>query len=622
MLIAVSYALLLALLKAWGAFEPVRAASMRPRRLDLQGRVVSACVETRRGDRLDMEAAVQGAAARVEAYLPRGTCDRLAPLPGQTIGVEGKLRAPRPWLGPGDFDEAAVLASRGVAYVMQGARARVVDERIPFAWRAHAWAERLRRLARGAFQRRLAEDDARLMEGLLFGYKGALSRGLQRQIQDAGAMHLIVPSGAKIGVIVWGLAWLLRRAGLSAAAALVPAALAGGLFCLMAGAEAPYLRAYAAALAGLAAAIWPGREPGGLHAIALSALAIMLAWPRALFSAGFQMSYSAALALWLIARRWRPAIGPRPMRGALRVLLVSFAVQVALWPLLANIFGRASVVGVVANIVLVPASAWLMCCGLALWAASGWAAAAALLARTATLALFGFKWVCASCAALPCAAVDLCPMTRGAVVVWYGACVALFLLPELKPAAVAACLAVSAALFGAVNAWAEGPKLEVCIMGDRRGWSALVEKPGRERLAVGAGLPPARLAAAWRELGARPIDELIVAGKTRADLRGIKVEGRWPVRRITRRDAPVDVEFRSFHLRFLEEPGLAVIRRGPAGPAEFCILLHSAAVAPEWCAPAGIRGVGVEGALWITTDGERYQIASTGAGRPLRRPIL
>ncbi|MCX5787975.1 MAG: DUF4131 domain-containing protein, partial [Elusimicrobia bacterium] len=184
-LIAVSYALLLALLKAWGAFEPVRAASMRPRRLDLQGRVVSACVETRRGDRLDMEAAVQGAAARVEAYLPRGTCDRLAPLPGQTIGVEGKLRAPRPWLGPGDFDEAAVLASRGGAYVMQGARARVVAGRIPFAWRAHAWAERLRRLARGAFQRRLAEDDARLMEGLLFGYKGALSRGLQRQIQDA-----------------------------------------------------------------------------------------------------------------------------------------------------------------------------------------------------------------------------------------------------------------------------------------------------------------------------------------------------------------------------------------------------------------------------------------------------
>lgn len=619
-LLTVSYALLLALLKAWGAFEPA-GAPPRPRRVALVGRVASACVETGRGDRLDIEAAIRGSCERVEAYLPRGSCDSIAPLPGQTIETRGTLRSPRRWLSPGDFDEAEVLAARGVRLVLQGERTRVVEAAVPFAWGPRAWAERLRRSAHAAFRSRLGPDDSRLMEGLLFGYKGSLSRGLQRQIQDAGAMHLIVPSGAKVGFIVWGLAWLLSRCGLSSVFSLAAAACVGAFYCLMAGAEAPYLRAYAAALAALAAALWPGREPGGLQAIAVSALAILLAWPRALFSAGFQMSYAAALALWVAARRWRPDVGPSWARGPLRVLMISLAVQLALWPLLANVFGRASVVGLVANIVLIPASAWLMGCGLALWASCGWPAAAALSARATAWGLFGFKWVCAACAALPSAAVDLVPMSACGVIVWYLASLGLFLLPDWKPSAAAGALAGAVLLFCRGAAWATGPRLDVCLIGDTRGWSALATRPSGEHIAVGAGLAPARLAAAWRELGARPVADWVIAREDRRP-RGLAVVRRWPVRRVTRIGSPADIEFGRFRLRFFEDRDLATIRRGPAGPVEFCILLRPSATAPPWCAPAGIRGLGAEGALWITTDGERYQITSTGAGRPLRRPLL
>ena len=64
---------------------------------------------------------------------------------------------------------------------------------------------------------------------------------------------------------------------------------------------------------------------------------------------------------------------PRWLRGLVCMAAVSIIVQVMLWPLFANTFGRGSLVGVLANLILVPASGLLMAAGFGAWLAALWA---------------------------------------------------------------------------------------------------------------------------------------------------------------------------------------------------------------------------------------------------------
>ncbi|MBI4348524.1 MAG: ComEC/Rec2 family competence protein [Elusimicrobia bacterium] len=621
-LLAVSYALGLTLLKCWGAFEPEREAGRSRRGVGerLEARVVSPCLESRLGDAVLLAADTGRAAGeRVQTFLPRGSCGRDAALPGDRVAAIGSIRPPRRALMPGDFDEAGLLEARGARFILHARRLEALPGARSPRWLFAAWAERARRSASAAFRRWLAPDDARLLGGLLFGDKSGLDPELARRIRDAGAMHLLVASGTNVAFLMWGAFALLVRAGLSRPAALAPAALAGAFYCLMAGAGAPSLRAYAATCSGLAAFLWPARDAGALQAIAWSGLLLLAVDPTALFSPSFQMTYAAALALWLARPRWRLSAGPRWARACVAIVSATLAVQLALWPCFANVFGRGSLVGLASNVVLVPTSGAYIAGGLALWLVSPWPPLAQPAAAVLTCALGAFKAFCGLCAAVPYAAIDLAPMDRLQVLAWYAGCVAAFLLPRWRPALALSGLAAAILAWRAAAAWAAGPRLEACFVGDRRGYATWARLPGGETLLVDAGLAPARLAAALKELGG-PVDRLVLTGGDPRRTRGMAVTRRWPVKRVERVFGPFGLEFGRFLLEFGAADGLATVRRG--GGIEFCILRHPAAVAPAECFPAGIRGVGYEGAVWIITDGERYEISSTTARRPLGRPLL
>ncbi|MBI5625479.1 MAG: ComEC/Rec2 family competence protein [Elusimicrobia bacterium] len=523
----VLYMLVLVFLHWRGSFSadpPKDMGSLRNRYGALVVAVVaSPLTENRLGEKVYLRAEEVSSLPfeqEVLAYLPKAGPFNKSLRPGMKVRLEGRLRLPRRPRNPGEYDEKGFLDDRGVGWIMRARTLSIVSSRVPWHWTLRAWAEAGRRRVQDRFEASLGPEEARIMTGLCLGFKGPLRRELNRAVQDAGVMHLLVPSGAKVAFVIlvaeWLGAWFLPPLGRFAAAGAV-----GGYYTLMVGADAPYARACLAWLA-LRGAGLLGREPGSFQAIALSALLILGLRPRDLFAVGFQMTYLAVSGLVLampqlnkvVPDRW-----PGWLKGSVQVLAVSVIVQVMLWPTFAAYFGRGAVVGVFANILLVPVSGVMMGGGFLLalagdgpWGAFAWAAAVG--ARLFVRACFWF-------ASLPGAAVDLAPMSQVETAVYYLLLLGVLALPRWRASGVLVSLGLilwgGTALAGALE-----PRTRVRFVCLPKGRAALVRFPDGRRWLVDAGGPAGTVLRVMKDERVRRLDRVVVTGLGRERWGGLE----------------------------------------------------------------------------------------------------
>jgi competence protein ComEC len=121
--------------------------------------------------------------------------------------------------------------------------------------------------------------------------------------------------------------------------------------------------------AGASVAWLAGRERDSWHVLILAAVAL-LAWnPYTLFDPGFQLSFAAVLAIFVLAPPLREALAGYPGPSWLQAgLSISVCCSVVTAPLLWLQFGRVPLLGVVANALVEPAVGPLL--GLAFVAAA------------------------------------------------------------------------------------------------------------------------------------------------------------------------------------------------------------------------------------------------------------
>ncbi|MBI5629254.1 MAG: ComEC family competence protein [Elusimicrobia bacterium] len=507
------YAALLSWLKTRGFFETSPAAELSSLRrtpgVALSGTVISAVREDHRG----VKVLIKGRAAspalgtevpfpqRVLAYLPENSAWRNL-RPGQPVFIRGRLRWPRSPRNPGEFDEKSFLSDRGVAWIMEARDFWVEPRPVAWYWRPFRAAEAARRSMQDRFEACFPEERARVLAGICLGYKGPLPRELNRAFQDAGVMHLLVPSGAKVALVLAGVAALLAPFSLALAVRFLLCALAGGFYLLMVGLEPPYVRAYLGFLFLWAGMIWD-RESGAFQATVLSAWAILLADPRALFSAGFQMTYAAMAGIFL---------APPSRRGVFSITII---VQLMLWPIFCNTFGRGSLVGALANLALIPSSAILMAAGFSLWGFSFLFAGPGIqgLIWATDGMLRAFIAACFWFSSWPWAAVDLSPMSRPAILAYYLVVCGFLVLPRRKVALALVCAGLAAA--AATQAWRrlKAPALRAVYLSLPRAQAALLTWEGRRHWLVLSQAPAGPVLAACRAYGIRRVERLVVLRK-------------------------------------------------------------------------------------------------------------
>jgi len=288
--------------------------------------------------------------------------------------------------GPSNgFDERTWLRRHGVHFVLRIGRWRSVGHRGGLGGVADA----LRRQLQRSVGVGLGSERAAVLNGVVLGEDNGLSEELRDRFRAAGLYHLLAVSGQNVALVGGGalmLAWLL---GIPRLPAQFGALAAIGAYVLAVGAQPSVVRAgVAGALASLA---WiTARAADRWHFLLVGAI-ILLAWnPYTLLDPGFQFSFAAVIAIFVLVPRFDRLLEGYPLGRPLRlVVAVSAACGLATAPIAWVHFHSLQLLTVPANALAAPAVASLL--GLAL--------AAAAVAPVSAGAAAALAWLSGWCAA-------------------------------------------------------------------------------------------------------------------------------------------------------------------------------------------------------------------------------
>jgi competence protein ComEC len=313
-----------------------------------------------------------------------------APPQGADISLLGQLRAPT---GPSNgFDQATWLRRQGIHVVLRAKGPwRVVGRRGGI----YGIGDDVERWLAGDSVRGLTGERRSVVEAIVLGRSNLVGQSLLADFRASGLYHCLAVDGLKVSTIALAVAAIALLAGLGRIAAEIAALTAVAAYALAVGLHPSVVRAgVAAALGSLA---WLAARQRDRWQALLVGAAVLLAWnPYSLLDAGFQLSFAAVAAIFVVTPRVVRALEGYPVSRSLAQLIgVSMACGLATAPVTWLQFRQISLVTVPANVVAVPVVVEVL--GLALMTAAIAPVAPPVASALAWLNGWG-AWFVAECA--------------------------------------------------------------------------------------------------------------------------------------------------------------------------------------------------------------------------------
>lgn len=305
----------------------------------------------------------------VRISLPSDATDR--PQPGQRVMVTANLGPPPGPTEPGGFDFRRHAWFQGLGAIGY-TRTRVLTVEPPPDVSA-ALLDRWRMAVSVHIQSRIPGQSGAVVAALFTGDRCGILEDTNRVMRAANLYHIVSISGLHMAMVAgfsyqlfrWGLVLCglaIRQTGRRLVTRIQPhhgaaigALIASAGYLWLSGGGVATERAFIM-VAVMLGAIIAGRRAISLRSVALAAIIILFMAPETLVSAGFQMSFSATIALIVIARIW-PRITPHiptVFRPVIMLVLTSFVAGLATAPFAAANFGRVPHYGLLANLLAVP----------------------------------------------------------------------------------------------------------------------------------------------------------------------------------------------------------------------------------------------------------------------------
>jgi competence protein ComEC len=274
------------------------------------------------------------------------------------VDVLAEVVAPR---GPRNgFDERAYLRRHGIHVVLRATHLRVIGARGGLA----GVVDRLRSHISRTMAPGLTGERRALVAGVVLGEDEGLSRETADAFRTAGLYHLVAVSGQNVLVVGGGVLFVALLFGIPKLAAEGAAIVTILGYLAAVGWQPSVVRAGIAGILGSLA--WLAARPRDRWYFLLAGAAVLLAWnPYALLDSGFQLSFGAVAAIFLAVTGLRGRLDGYPLPGWLaEALAVSLVCGIATAPVLLWQFGYVPLYSVPANVLVAPAVAPLLGCGL------------------------------------------------------------------------------------------------------------------------------------------------------------------------------------------------------------------------------------------------------------------
>jgi len=228
-----------------------------------------------------------------------GSAQDLPPLHyGDRVAFEAKLHLPRNFGNPGAFDYEGYLHGLGISTLASVSTKNTkllpgtTGSRLGF-WRSAIRSSILSHIRNSGLW---SQEDVALFSAMIVGDDSLLLRNVREEFQQTGVYHLLVVSGMNVGILAFTVFWLARRLRLPEwAASLVTIALSV-FYAYIANLGVPIVRAVLMLSLFLLARLLY-RDRNGMNATGFAALVVLAVSPAALFDAGFQLTFLALLAI-------------------------------------------------------------------------------------------------------------------------------------------------------------------------------------------------------------------------------------------------------------------------------------------------------------------------------------
>ncbi len=275
---------------------------------------------------------------------------------GKIVRVKGLLSRPVGRVNPGQFDFRDYLARQSifsVMFVREKGDIEIIEDGSSIRERMIV---RVRDHIRYTLQETLSINSSKILQGMMLGERRNLDSYFREIFIEAGAVHILAVSGLHVGLI-GGLFFLsMRMIYIKKNIAYILTLLIIFLYIQLTGARPSAVRAGVMFSTGVFALLLE-RDKHLFNSLFLSSFIILILNPAQLFDAGFQLSFAATFGILyftpFIYRKLRLSEKGSFSRFLLISLGISLGVQIFTYPILAFHFNRISLVGVLANIVVV-----------------------------------------------------------------------------------------------------------------------------------------------------------------------------------------------------------------------------------------------------------------------------
>lgn len=433
------------------------------------------------------------------------------------IRLEGKLQKPYNVELLGNFAWGDYLAVKGVFAEIRAENFALERPAMGLFRAVRAVRQDILQTFSAAFGPELAG----IAGGVVLGERGETDPALYTAFQDSGAIHLLVASGGNVGFVTLMVLGVLAWVGVGRRRSTLVALLAAGVYTLVAGADAPLVRAYFMAVCACVGFLI-NRNSGVFQGLLLSCLMLVAGSPSVVFETGFQMSFLATAAIIICLSNWTPpAKWPRAVRFFGQIFLATLSTQLALLPVFTNVFYKVSITGLLSNMLLVPLASGIMGLGFAFYALSclhvGFVLQWALWA-----ALWLFKMLVVFFASFSFSSLPAAAWPGWAVAAYYIGLFWVFNAPRWSFAKKLAPYGAALLLLLWAGQLCFTPELKIWLLREWNSPVILVRTKAGQTLLFGAAIDGEKLARAVLKSGVRRIDGVFLSTASAREQKGLE----------------------------------------------------------------------------------------------------